>query len=57
MVRLESIKYYKNYMINRKFTFQYGQIRKSMMKKIAKMMKTIYIPVWLDQKERRISYE
>ena len=39
-------------MIIIKFTFQYGQIRKSNFSLKNQMELLIYIPVWLDQKER-----
>ena len=53
MVRLESLTVDPTTVKIKKFTFQYGQIRKfiALVKSITFIQ--IYIPVWLDQKESR----
>ena len=54
MVRLETSQRYLVVTHQKLFTFQYGQIRNSIDIQKEKGQKKIYIPVWLDQKQRLI---
>ena len=54
MVRLETVDKATPTKFTLQFTFQYGQIRNYYNRQFICKSKSIYIPVWLDQKLRRL---
>ena len=56
MVRLETLS--NDFVLDKilKFTFQYGQIRNLLTSVLACSLTSIYIPVWLDQKQKKHYY-
>ena len=57
MDRLETNQAYQPMSYVTGFTFQYGQIRNAHYHVILLGMKSIYIPVWIDQKRYKATYK
>ena len=54
MDRLETNYIYLTYFFCSLFTFQYGQIRNRNVIQLQQKQKSIYIPVWIDQKQEQV---